>query len=770
MGGLAMRQETIEAVVLWQRTRDDGKEPLDITFHGGEPLLPGIGFYQAALPALHKGLAPRQVKFSMQSNLWLLTDELCHLFFKNNLSLGTSLDGPEEINDAQRGQGYFRKTMAGIERARTHGLDVSCICTFTAQSVSRMPEIFNFFIQEGLNFTIHAALPSLRFSDDDQWSLPPTAHGQVLVAALENYLSNLSKVRISTLDLICRGISEGYGQICTFSDCLGNYLAVGPDGAIYPCQRFAGMPEYQLGNIHELPTQETISAASAWQTFQARQEHIQAECGECPHLNYCRGGCPYNILAANSGCFDGKLRDPHCDAYRSTFGYIIDRAVEEVFSHENMDAVVSQPGARAGLLQKGKLLSIMHNGPHPYESARHARKILAAVILAITRDPLQTARHFEGLGLVGRYTHAQKGISALYRHLTTPSTSLNNLYLHITFACPLRCSHCYARGGEAQAGSLPIADIQRACLEAAQMGFRHAVITGGEPLVHPQHAAMLDMLAGSRSEVKPLLTVLRTSLALPLDDGLLRLLAYSTDEIVVSVDGDEETHDLRRGAGSYALTVANLRALAQLNGTTELSLAAVLPLQQSNGAPGEAVRALASELGIRRTRFRPLLPLGRAVDSALEIVPETLWGHIDPRQMVDYGFSPVASCGIGQNLYIEPDGAAYPCYAWHGEHWRLGAINDRSGLAGVISTSAFQDLRAHNVNTNLACRECALRYLCGGACRAWNRLPADQQMDVDAPPRDCAHLRQRAHALFSNALASLEISEEQWLAAGLPQL
>ena len=202
--------------------------------------------------------------------------------------------------------------------------------------------------------------------------------------------------------------------------------------------------------------------------------------------------------------------------------------------------------------------------------------------------------------------------------------------------------------------------------------------------------------------------------------------------------------------------------------TTDLSLAAVLPLEQNHGAPGEAVRALAQELGIRRTRFRPLLPLGRAVDSDLDSVPETLWGHIDPRELVDYGFSPVASCGIGQNLYVEPDGSAYPCYAWHSEPWRLGNINAVNGLAATIQTPAFQDLRMHTVNSNHACRDCSVRYLCGGACRAWNRQPDDLQMDLDAAPMDCSHLKHRAKSLLDNALACLVITQDQWLAAGLP--
>ena len=130
-GGSSMGLETVHAAADWQNSFHD-KDRLEITFHGGEPLATGAGFYREALPLLHDGLSSRNVRFAVQSNLWLLTDELCSLFKAHGVSIGTSLDGPEEINDAQRGPGYFRRTMAGMELARAHGLDVGCISTFTA--------------------------------------------------------------------------------------------------------------------------------------------------------------------------------------------------------------------------------------------------------------------------------------------------------------------------------------------------------------------------------------------------------------------------------------------------------------------------------------------------------------------------------------------------------------------------------------------------------------------------------------------------------------
>src|SRR5450756_970460 len=100
VGGAVMGRETLEAVVRWQAALgEDDSGTLEITFHGGEPLVPGATFYRMALPLLRDGLAPRRVRFAAQSNLWLLTDELCELFAEHGVSLGTSLDGPEAIND-----------------------------------------------------------------------------------------------------------------------------------------------------------------------------------------------------------------------------------------------------------------------------------------------------------------------------------------------------------------------------------------------------------------------------------------------------------------------------------------------------------------------------------------------------------------------------------------------------------------------------------------------------------------------------------------------
>ena len=57
----------------------------------------------------------------------------------------------------------------------------------------------------------------------------------------------------------------------------------------------------------------------------------------------------------------------------------------------------------------------MRDGPHPYETAGHARRVLASVALAATGSPAEAAGRFEALGLatnpVGKcQVHTDEGI------------------------------------------------------------------------------------------------------------------------------------------------------------------------------------------------------------------------------------------------------------------------------------------------------------------------------------------------------------------------
>jgi uncharacterized protein len=326
-----MSIETIKEVVEWLKGfRGDS---VTFTFHGGEPLLAGAEFYREALPLLVEGLNPRKIAFAIQTNLWKLTPEIAEIFAEYNIPIGSSLDGPKELNDLQRGKGYYEKTMNGYEIARSYGLDVRFITTFTSYSVNFKEDIFNFYLEQGFTLKLHPCLPSLKGDNPEKWTIEPEVYGELLIYLLDKYLENMGSIEVMNIDHLCKCVFTGKGTVCTYVDCMGDTFAVDPNGDIYPCYRFIGLSEWVMGNVYNRPTMADLAQSDAWKRLQQFKEYVDRECGKCAHVNYCRGGCPYNALVYT----DGKITsvDPYCTAYKMIFDEITERVNEEMFGSGN---------------------------------------------------------------------------------------------------------------------------------------------------------------------------------------------------------------------------------------------------------------------------------------------------------------------------------------------------------------------------------------------------------------------------------------------------
>lgn|SRR5690554_6568769 len=83
---------------------DNGVKVLDITWHGGEPLIRGKKFFNELINMQKILFDEKQilVRNRLQSNGTLIDDEWAEFFYRYNFSLGISLDGPEEYHSINR--------------------------------------------------------------------------------------------------------------------------------------------------------------------------------------------------------------------------------------------------------------------------------------------------------------------------------------------------------------------------------------------------------------------------------------------------------------------------------------------------------------------------------------------------------------------------------------------------------------------------------------------------------------------------------------------
>lgn len=183
----------------------------------------------------------------------------------------------------------------------------------------------------------------------------------------------------------------------------------------------------------------------------------------------------------------------------------------------------------------------------------------------------------------------------------SPIPSLRYLLLHITERCNLRCRHCYA--GEAGDHSLPVWQVLSAAEELEALQGLRLMLSGGEPLLHPDFWEINDCL-----DQLDLRVILMTNGTL-VDETIARRL--KVQEVQVSLDGMADSHDLIRGRGSYDKTLGSVKLLKAAG--LDVSIATMVHAGNL-GEFGE-LAALVGELGVREWSIDQPSVAGRMSDS-----------------------------------------------------------------------------------------------------------------------------------------------------------
>lgn len=307
---------------------------------------------------------------------------------------------------------------------------------------------------------------------------------------------------------------------------------------------------------------------------------------------------------------------------------------------------------------------------------------------------------------------------------------LYKMYLYLTFRCPNHCSFCYANGGERVSEEMTPEQFAKIIQDACNAGFRSIALLGGEPLAYPFWKELLALLETiERGETT---LVLRSSLSLPLSDQELSRICSVFDEVITSIDGDEKRHDSIRGEGCYGRTVENLKRGIGL-GRAGFGINSVMSEEEFKGEQGEAVRQLCKELKVERLSVQAPVPLGRG--KKMKVDSFSWRNYKEPLGVYSKSLFHF-SCGLGHNLYVEPDGKVFACYAWCDPQNLLGDLHQES-LSDLLERPDLLKIMNSGVDTNQKCRNCKIRYLCGGMCKIY----AANKTDIDSADFDCESIQ-----------------------------
>ncbi|MBE0429894.1 MAG: radical SAM protein [Thermoleophilia bacterium] len=272
--------------------------------------------------------------------------------------------------------------------------------------------------------------------------------------------------------------------------------------------------------------------------------------------------------------------------------------------------------------------------------------------------------------------------------------SLRYLLLHITDRCNLGCRHCFQ--GAAGHTDLPLRDIIRIVDQFEELHGLRLMVSGGEPMMHPDFSDINAYLA--EKDVRTILLSNGTYA----DSRAARLLKFR--EVQISLDGARTAHDYLRGPGTFDRAVEAIKKI--IDAGIQVSVATVI--HRGNLKDFDYLSGLLRNLGVRQWNIDAPSPAGRLSGSS------NLMAH--PREagpLLGYAYGgavhePASGYACGAHLMaVMANGDAARCGFYAGSPSGSAV---RQGLA-----DCWRNVRRMRLD-QLAC-ECQHIEFCRGGCR-----------------------------------------------------
>ena len=292
------------------------------------------------------------------------------------------------------------------------------------------------------------------------------------------------------------------------------------------------------------------------------------------------------------------------------------------------------------------------------------------------------------------------------------------VHLKLTNQCNLHCSYCYAESGKG-ASVLSWGELARIAGEVAAISSSVAyVLSGGEPLLHPSALDFAEMVQAAGNKVHLL------SNGMLINKANVKRVAAAANVVKISLDGASESmHAATRGSGNFGRVTQAIELLLACGANVIVAMTVTrmncgdIPAMVARYGPRLALQPLFKAGRGSGTSDLTLsgLEYYRALAAVQGVAP---MGVLDAKLKSLRGRG-VRRCGMAEReISIAETGDVYPCQLLQEDRFRAGNVRETS-LAEIYADSpVFARLREVSVDTLAKCTTCAVRYLCGGACRA----------------------------------------------------
>ena len=296
--------ETAKKAIDYVIKRSGPRKNIEIDLFGGEPTLIMDTIKEIIKYARENEKKwNKNIRFTMTTNATLLNEEMMDYMDKEMGNIILSLDGRKEVNDNVRikvdGSGSYDDILPNIKKMvekRNKDKMFYVRGTFTRANTDFYEDVMA-MANEGFR---EISIEPVVLPDEHPLSL----REEDLPTIFDNY--------DKLYDEMVRRKKEGdefrfyhfnidlNGGPCVYKRISGcgagfEYVAITPQGEVYPCHQFVGKEEYKLGTIYD----DTYNTELA-KKFKKAHIYNKPKCRDCWARFYCSGGCQANNLNFNN--------------------------------------------------------------------------------------------------------------------------------------------------------------------------------------------------------------------------------------------------------------------------------------------------------------------------------------------------------------------------------------------------------------------------------------------------------------------------------------
>jgi uncharacterized protein len=299
---------------------------LNLVFHGGEPFLVPLNYYNEILDYQNELTGKFNVKFnnSIQSNGTIMNIGIISLLKKGNFSYGVSLDGYKEIHDSHRPfrnnkNSSYDVIIDNIGKLHSNDYYVSSLIVATKDTLSDPLRFYQFFKKARINIKIN----EMFFSKKDEYLAPNNNElSEFMIKLFDLWFMDNSNDQINIepfTTIISSFWGENAGDCCYKSTC-ASFFIIENDGSVSLCSRLNFL-DHNFGTLHTNKWEDILNS-DLIKNLNKRIFTPYYQCLNCKWLKACYGGCTASAFEINGHIFDKTY---WCESRKQLFEHIYNK-------------------------------------------------------------------------------------------------------------------------------------------------------------------------------------------------------------------------------------------------------------------------------------------------------------------------------------------------------------------------------------------------------------------------------------------------------------